>query len=58
MRILFNMMCTVEIPDADVFPPKEEVKKRLIEMFKEEMGANLHGLEITNYAVPAEEDNE
>lgn len=25
MRILFNLLTTIEIPNADVFPPREEV---------------------------------
>lgn len=54
MRILFNLLTTIEIPDADIFPPREEVEKMLTDFFKGE-GMIAHGLEITNYAVPCEE---
>lgn len=57
MKILFNLMTTIEVPDADVFPPREDVEKQLIEFFAEE-GMIAHGLEVTNYAVPAEEEGE
>ena len=55
MRILFNMGCTVEIPNADKFPPREEVEKALKEELEAFLGVNISGLEITNYAVPADE---
>ena len=55
MRILFNLMATIEVPDADKFPPREEVEKELVQFFAEE-GMIAHGLEITNYCVSAEED--
>lgn len=55
MRILFNLLTTIEIPDAEIFPPREEVKKQLIEFFASE-GMITHGLEVTNYAVLAEEE--
>ena len=57
MRILFNLMTTIEVPDADVFPPREDVEKQLIEFFAED-GMIAHGLKVTNYAVPAEEEGE
>ena len=53
MRILFNLLTTIEVPDADEFPPREEVEKQLIEFFASE-GMIAHGLEVTNYAVPAD----
>lgn len=53
MRILFNLLTTIEIPDAEKFPPREEVEQMLIELFKSE-GMEAHGLEVTNYGVPAE----
>lgn len=55
MRILFNLMATIEVPDAEEFPPRAEVEKELVQFFAEE-GMIAHGLEITNYGVPAEED--
>ena len=54
MRILFNLMTTIEVPDAEKFPPREEVEKELTDFFRSE-GMIAHGLEITNYCVPAEE---
>ena len=57
MRILFNLMTTIEVPDAEQFPPREEVEKQLFEFFKSE-GMIAHGLEITNYCVPADEEQE
>lgn len=54
MRVLFNLMTTIEIPDADKFPPREQVEKELIRGF-ENLGMIAHGLEVTNYCVPAEE---
>ena len=54
MRILFNLMTTIEVPDAEKFPPREEVEKELADFFRSE-GLIAHGLEITNYGVPAEE---
>lgn len=57
MRILFNLMATIEIPDADKFPPKEEVEKELVEIFMDE-DAIVRNLEITNYRVMADEQED
>ena len=54
MRILFNLLTTIEIPDADVFPPREQAEEAFVKLFESE-GMIAHGLEITNYCVPAEE---
>ena len=54
MRILINLTTTVEIQDADKFPPKEEAEKALVEIFEDE-GAIVRSLEITNYGVIADE---
>ena len=54
MKILFNLMTTIEIPDADEFPPKERVEEELVREF-EGWGMIAHGLEITNYCVPADD---
>ena len=56
MKILFNLMTTIEIPDADKFPPREEAEKDLREFFECE-GMIVHGLEVTNYCVPGEEES-
>lgn len=59
MKILFNLMTTIEIPDAEIpegksLPPREEMEKAIVELFEGE-GMIAHGLEITNYGVPADE---
>ena len=54
MKILFNLWATIEVPDAEEFPPREDVEKQLIDFFAAE-GMIAHGLEVTNYCVPAEE---
>ena len=54
MRILFNLLTTIEIPDAEVFPPREQVEEAIVKLFESE-GMIAHGLEVTNYCVPAEE---
>lgn len=54
MRILFNLLTTIEIPDAAVFPPIEEVEKEFVKLLENE-GMIVRGLEITNYGVPADE---
>lgn len=57
MRILFNLFTTIEIPDADNFPPREDVETALVNLFEDE-GMIAHGLEVTNYAVPFDDENE
>ena len=57
MRILFDLTTTLELPDADKFPPREEVEKALAEIFVDE-GAIVHGLEITNYRMLADEQED
>jgi hypothetical protein len=54
MRVLFNLFTTIEVLDADEFPPKEEVERQLVDFFMYE-GMIAHGLEVTNYCAPAEE---
>ena len=54
MKILFNLLTTIEISNADNFPPKEEVEKMLVEFFAAE-GMIAHGLEVTNYCASDEE---
>ena len=48
MRILFNLMTTIEVPDAEEYPPIEEVEKEFANFFQSE-GMIAHGLEITDY---------
>lgn len=57
MKILFNLWTTIEVPDAEEFPPREDVEKQLIDFFAAE-GMIAHGLKVTNYCVPAEEAEE
>lgn len=54
MRILLNLLTTIEIPDADEFPPKAEAERQFVDFFKSE-GMIAHGLEITNYGVPVDD---
>lgn len=57
MRVLFDLTTTLELPDADKFPPREEVEKALVEIFEDE-GATVHGLEITNYRMLTDEQED
>lgn len=57
MRILFNLLTTIEIPDAEVFPPRKQVEETIVKLFEHE-GMIAHGLEITNYAVPYDEEED
>ena len=57
MRILFNLCTTIEVPDADCFPPREDLETALVNMFEDE-GMIAHGLEITNYALTSEENEQ
>ena len=54
MRISFNLTTTIEIPDVDKVPSREEVEKEFIDFFADE-GLITHGLEITNYRAIADE---
>ena len=36
MKILFNLMTTIEVPDAEEFLPREEVEKELTDFFRSE----------------------
>ena len=48
MTIKFKLTATIEVSDADEFPPKEMVEKDLMELFISE-GMVPHELEITDY---------
>lgn len=48
MTLKFNLMVTIEVPNADKFPPKEEIKKSIAEMLEFE-GMISHELTVTNY---------
>lgn len=57
MRILFNLTTTIEVPEADLFPPKDEVERQLTAFFADE-GMVAHGLVVTNYAVIAKDEEQ
>lgn len=53
MKIMFNLSVTIEIPEADGFPPKDDLEQALSDFFLTE-GMITHGLEVTNYYVDQE----
>lgn len=53
MTIKFKFTATIEVPDADKFPPKEMVEKDLIELFISE-GMIPHELKLMDYYVEQE----
>lgn len=57
MRILFNLTTTIEVPEADLFPPKDEVERQLTAFFADE-GMVVRRIEVTNYAVIAKEEEQ
>ena len=59
MRIMFNLTTTIEVPEADIFPPREEVERQLTVLFADE-GMVVRRIEVTNYSVitKAEEEQE
>lgn len=48
MTLKFNLIATIEVPNADKFPPKEAIEEAIIEMLKFE-GMMSHELAVTNY---------
>lgn len=48
MTLKFNLMATIEVPNADEFPPKEVVEKDIADMLKLE-GMISHELAVTDY---------
>ena len=48
MTLKFNLMATIEVPNADKFPPKEEIEKSIAEILEFE-GMISHELEVTDY---------
>lgn len=55
MTIKFKFTATIEVSDADEFPPKEMVEKDLMELFISE-GMVPHELEITDYYMEREDE--
>ena len=53
MTLKFNLMTTIEVPDADKFPPKEMAEKDLMELFISE-GMIPHELKLIDYYVEQE----
>ena len=48
MTLKFNLTATIEVPDADKFPTKEEIEKSIAEMLEFE-GMVSHELAVTDY---------
>ena len=48
MTLKFNLMATIEVPNADKFPPKEEIEKSIAEILEFE-GMVSHELAVTDY---------
>jgi hypothetical protein len=48
MKLKFNLMATIEVPNADEFPPKEVIEKSIAEMFEFE-GMISRELAVTDY---------
>lgn len=57
MRILFNILAKIEVPDVDEFFPRVEVEKELTETLKNE-GMIVHGLAVTNYGIHNEKQED
>ena len=53
MTIKFKFTATIEVPDADKFPPKERAEKDLMELFISE-GMIPHELKLIDYYVEQE----
>lgn len=53
MTIKFKLTATIDVPDADEFPPKEMAEKDLMELFISE-GMIPHELKLTDYYVEQE----
>lgn len=53
MTLKFNLMATIEVPNADKFPPKEEIEKNIAEILEFE-GMISHELAVTNYCLVEE----
>ena len=55
MTLKFNLMATIEVPNADKFPTKEEIEKSIAEILEFE-GMISHELAVTDYR--ADEESE
>ena len=55
MTLKFNLMATIEVPNADKFPPKEVVEERIIDMLRWE-GMISHELAVTDYRAEGDEN--
>ena len=53
MTLKFNLMATIEVPNADKFPPKEVLEKSITEILEFE-GMISHELAVTNYCLVEE----
>ena len=57
MTVKFNLMATIEVPNADKFPPKEEIEKSIAEILEFE-GMISHELAVTDYRADEEADRQ
>lgn len=55
MTLKFNLMATIEVPNADKFPPKEVVEESIIDMLRWE-GMISHELAVTDYRAEGDEN--
>ncbi len=55
MTLKFNLMTTIEVPNADKFPPKEVVEESIIDMLRWE-GMISHELAVTDYRAEGDEN--
>lgn len=55
MTIKFNLTATIEVPNADKFPPKEVIEKSIAEMLEFE-GMISHELAVTDYRAEGDEN--
>lgn len=53
MTIKFKLTATIEVPDADIFPPKEMAEKGITELFISE-GMVPNELKLTDYYMEQE----
>ena len=57
MTLKFNLIATIEVPNADMFPPKEAVEKAITDMLEFE-GMISRELAVTDYRADEEADRQ
>lgn len=55
MTLKFNLTATIDVPDADEVPPKEEIEKSIAEILEFE-GMVSHELAVTDYRAEGDEN--